>query len=61
MDQLVPYIRNVDGSIVRIAEGIYQSSSKELDPCVFEESLSDGLNPRFIGQSHPDHAWRAPQ
>jgi hypothetical protein len=22
-----------------------------------KKSLSDGLNPRFIGQSNPDHAW----
>jgi len=40
MSQLVPYIRNADGSIVRIAEGIYQSSSKELDPYLFEEKLT---------------------
>lgn len=39
MGQLVPYIRNPDGSIVRVSDGIYQSSSKELDPYLFEEQL----------------------
>jgi hypothetical protein len=40
VSQLVPYIRNADGSIVRIADGIYQSSSKKLDPYLFEEQLT---------------------
>jgi hypothetical protein len=39
MGKLVPYIRNVDGSIVRIPDGIYQSSSKLMAPYLFEEKL----------------------
>jgi hypothetical protein len=39
MGQLVPYIRNPDGSLIRVADGIYQSSSKQLDPYLFEQRL----------------------
>jgi hypothetical protein len=39
MGQLVPYIRKTDGSIDRISDGIYQASSKKLDPYLFEEQL----------------------
>jgi hypothetical protein len=40
MGKLVPYIRNVDGSIVRIPDGIYQSSCNELGHYLFEEQLT---------------------
>jgi hypothetical protein len=42
MGQLVPYIRNADGSIARVADGIYQyqSSSKQMAPYLFEEKLT---------------------
>lgn len=40
MGELVPYIRNADGSIVRVSDGIYQSSSKQMDPYLFEEQLT---------------------
>jgi hypothetical protein len=46
MGELVPYIRNPDGSIVRIGDGIYQSTSKELDPYLFEEQLSGWPEPK---------------
>jgi hypothetical protein len=40
MGQFVPYIRHADGSIVRVADAIYQSPCAELDPYLFEEQLS---------------------
>lgn len=46
MDSLVPYIRNADGSLVRVTEGIYESSSKELDPYLFEEQLKGWPEPK---------------
>jgi len=46
MSQLVPYIRNVDGSIIRIETGIYQSSSDELYPYQFEEQLTGWPEPK---------------
>ena len=39
MGLLVPYIRNADGSIVRITDGICEASTKEMGPYVFEEQL----------------------
>jgi hypothetical protein len=46
MSQLVPYIRNVDGSIIRIESGIYQSSSDRLYPYLFEEHLTGWPEPK---------------
>jgi hypothetical protein len=40
MGSLVPYIRNPDGSLIRVADGIYHSSSKQLDPYLFEQKLT---------------------
>ncbi|GAB1719540.1 MAG: hypothetical protein NTAFB09_12710 [Nitrosospira sp.] len=55
MGQLVPYIRNADGSLVRVTDGIYESSSKELDPYLFEEQLKGWPEPKvyWAKQSGP--------
>ena len=39
MGLLVPYIRKADGSIVRVGDGMYQASTKEMTPYLFEEQL----------------------
>ena len=43
---LVPYIRNADGSIVRVKDGFYIASTKEMGPYVFEEQLYDWPEPK---------------
>jgi len=46
MGLLVPYIRNADGSIVRVSDGIYVASTKEMDPYLFEEQLHGWPEPK---------------
>jgi len=55
MGSLVPYIRNADGSFVRVTDGIYESTSKELDPYLFEEQLKGWPEPKvyWAKQSGP--------
>ncbi|SEL54178.1 hypothetical protein [Nitrosovibrio tenuis] len=46
MGLLVPYIRNADGSIVRVSDGIYESSTKDMAPYLFEEKLHGWPEPK---------------
>jgi hypothetical protein len=46
MDLLVPYIRNADGSIVRVKDGFYVASTKEMAPYLFEEQLHGRPEPK---------------
>ena len=46
MGLLVPYIRNADGSIVRVTDGIYEASTKEMGPYLFEEQLHGWPEPK---------------
>jgi hypothetical protein len=46
MGLLVPYVRNADGSIVRVKDGFYIASTKEMGPYVFEEQLHDRPEPK---------------
>jgi hypothetical protein len=50
MGQFLPYIRHADGSIVRVADAIYQSPCAELDPYLFEEQLSGLPESKFSGR-----------
>ena len=49
MGLLVPYIRNADGSIVRVSDGIYEASTKEMGPYLFEEQLHGWPEPKYSG------------
>ena len=46
MGLLVPYIRNTDGSIVRVKDGFYIASTKEMAPYLFEEQLHGWPEPK---------------
>ena len=46
MGLLVPYIRNADGSIVRVKDGFYIASAKEMGPYVFEQQLLGWPEPK---------------
>jgi hypothetical protein len=50
MGLLVPYIRNADGSIVRVKDGFYIASTKEMAPYLFEEQLHDRPEQGLLGK-----------
>ena len=55
MGLLVPYIRNADESIVRVKDGFYIASTKEMGPYLLKSSYTAGQSPRFIGQRNQVH------